>query len=323
MIPTVLGVLFIIFAILEMTPGDAALNSLGTSFTEEQYQAKLVELGLDKPFFIRYLEYVWNVITRFDLGTSYMSLQTVSSLIGERVGITLQLGLISCLFTVVIGVFFGIIAAVKQYSALDYTASSLAIFFSAAPAFWLGLMMILLFTVRLGWLPAAGLHSWKGYIMPIFCMGITPIAIVLRMTRSSMLDVIRQDYIRTARAKGVPERKVIFSHALKNALIPVITVIGMQISMIVGGSVVIESIFSIPGIGMLMISSINSRDYPTVQGVALVTCLFVCVFNLVTDIAYAAADPRIRAEYEGESGKKFVPFRRLKIMRKMLDGGSE
>lgn len=318
MIPTVLGVLFIIFFILELTPGDAAMNALGTNYTEEAYQEKLVEMGLDKPFLVRYAIYVKDFVTKFDLGTSYSSLQSVKSLISQRIWVTLRLGLISCAFTIVIGVLFGIVSAVRQYSALDYVSSSLAVFFSAAPGFWLGLMMILLFTVKLGWLPAGGLNSWESYIMPVICLGIAPIAIVLRMTRSSMLDVIRQDYIRTARAKGVPEKQVIYRHALKNALIPVITVIGMQLTMVVGGSVVIESIFSIPGLGVLMVNSITGRDYPTVQGIALVICLFVCVVNLLTDIAYAAADPRIRAEYT--SGKRFGLFKRFKIMRRYFDG---
>ena len=319
MIPIVLGVLLIIFTLLELAPGDAAISALGSNYTKEAYQAKLKEMGLDKPFLVRYVLYVKGFVTKFDLGTSYSNQRPVKTLIAQKIGVTLKLGLLSCVFTVIIGVLVGIFSAIKQYSALDYTSSALAIFFAAAPGFWLGLMLIILFTANLGWLPSGGLNSWKSYIMPVICLGMSPVAIILRMTRSSMLDVIRQDYIRTARAKGIPEKRVIYKHALQNALIPVITVIGMQLTMVIGGSVIIELIFSIPGLGVLMINSINSRDYPTVQGIALVISLFVCVVNLLTDIAYAAVDPRIREEYTGGSTEPTL-FRRLITMKNISDG---
>lgn len=300
-IPTLLGILFIIFTINYFTPGDPAMSALGKNYTEEAYQAKIVEMGLDQPFVTRYFIYLKNIVTKLDLGTSYSTLRPVSSMIGERITTTLKLGILSSIVTILLGVVVGIISAIKQYSPIDYISMSLSVFFAAMPGFWLALMCIMFFCINLGWLPASGLTTWKHYILPVLCLGLSPIAIIIRMTRSSMLDVIRMDYIRTARAKGVSERSVIYKHALRNALIPVITTVGMQLSMVVAGSVVIESIFSIPGIGMLMLSAINNRDYPLIQGVVLVLSLFICVINLLVDLAYAAVDPRIKAQYVGVS----------------------
>ena len=192
----------------------------------------------------------------------------------------------------------------RQYSILDYVTTILATFFAAMPNFWLALMGGIIFSQNLQLLPASGLSTWKHWIMPVICIGIGPIALVVRMTRTSMLDVVRQDYIRTARAKGVKERAVIYKHALRNALIPVITVIGMQLSVIFGGSIIVETIFSIPGMGMLLLDAINSQDYPVILGCVLVLSLAVCVINLLVDLAYAAADPRIKAQYTGGKKKK-------------------
>ena len=204
-----------------------------------------------------------------------------------------------------LGIPFGVISATRQNSILDRIVTFFSLIFAAVPGFWLALMGIIIFAQELNWLPAAGLSSWKHYIMPVICIGITPIALVVRMTRTSMLDVIRQDYIRTARAKGLKERTVIYLHALRNALIPVITVIGMQLATIFGGSIIVESIYSIPGMGVLLLTAINSRDYTTIQGTVLVLSLAVCVINLLVDIAYAMADPRIKAQYGRKKGVKF------------------
>ena len=296
-IPTLLGVLLIIFTINYFTPGDPAMAALGTNYTEEAYKQKVEDKGLDEPFVVRYFVYLKNIVTKFDLGTSYSTLRPVTKLIGEKIVPTLKVGLLSCVVTVIVGIIVGIVSAVKQYSVIDYVSTSLSVFFAAMPGFWLALMCMMLFCIKLRWLPATGLATWKHYILPVLCLGLSPIAIIIRMTRSSMLDVIHQDYIRTARAKGVGERKVIYKHALRNALIPVITVIGMQMSMVISGSVVIESIFGIPGIGMLMLDAIGSRDYPLIQGTVLVLSFLICIINLLVDLAYAAADPRIKAQY--------------------------
>lgn len=302
-IPTLLGVLLIIFTINYFTPGDPAQMSLGSNYTEEDYQAKREEMGLDKPFLVRYVLYVSGIVTSGDLGTSYDTLRPVSSMISQRIGVTIRLGLLSSILTIVAGVGIGILSAVKQYTPVDYAATTFSVIFSAAPGFWVALLAILIFCLKLQWVSAGGVATWQNYILPVVCMALSPISLVARMTRTSMLDVIRQDYVRTARAKGVNEKSVIFNHALKNALIPVLTVIGMQLTTVVGGSFIIESIFSIPGMGMLMLTAINNRDYPTIQGTVLVLSLFVCLINLLVDIAYAFADPRIKSEYISK-GKK-------------------
>ena len=191
-------------------------------------------------------------------------------------------------------------SAVKKYTPVDYAATTFAVIFSAAPGFWVALMAMLIFCLKLHWLPAGGMGSWKHMILPVVCMALSPISLVARITRTSMLDVINQDYIRTARAKGVKESKVIFSHALRHALIPVVTVVGAQLTMVVGGSFIIESVFSIPGIGMLLLSAINTRDFPTIQDTVLVLSFFVCIINLLTDVAYAYVDPRIKSQYAGK-----------------------
>lgn len=297
MIPTILGVVLIIFCILELMPGDPALNALGTNFTEETYQQKREEMGLNDPFLVRYAKYLYDFFTKFDLGNSYTNLRPVGTQIKERLPTTMKLGIYGSLITLIVGIFVGIISAVKQYSIIDYVSTVLATFFASVPGFWLALMGIVLFSQKLKILPASGLDTWKHWIMPVICLGITPISIVVRMTRSSMLDVIRQDYIRTARAKGVAERSVIYKHALRNALIPVITIIGGQMGTIFGGSAIIETIFSIPGMGLMMLNGINGRDYPVIAGTVLVLSLAVCIINLLVDIAYGFADPRIKAQY--------------------------
>ena len=304
MIPTILGILLIIFTINDLMPGDPALNSLGANYTEELYEQRREEMGLDRPFVVRYVEYVVDLVTRLDFGESYSTLRPVRNMIAERLGVTLLLGIYGSLITIILGVIIGILSAVRQYSILDYVTTVLATFFAAMPNFWLALMGVIIFSQNLQLLPASGLLTWKHWIMPVICIGIGPIALVVRMTRTSMLDVVRQDYIRTARAKGVKERTVIYKHALRNALIPVITVIGMQLSVIFGGSIIVETIFSIPGMGMLLLDAINSQDYPVILGCVLVLSLAVCVINLLVDLAYAAADPRIKAQYTGGKKKK-------------------
>jgi len=304
MIPTLLGVLLIIFTITYFIPGDPAKLALGSNYTEEAYEAKRAELGLDKSYVERYVSYVVGVVTDFDLGTSYESKKPVSSLIASRIGITIKLGILSSIVTIVIGVGIGILSAVKKYSPIDYGVTTFAVIFSAAPAFWVALMSMLVFCLKLKLLPAGGIGGWRYMILPVLCMAVSPISLVARMTRTSMLDVINQDYIRTARAKGVKERKVIFSHALKNALIPVITVIGAQLTMVVGGSFIVESVFSIPGIGMLLLSAIGTRDYPVIQGTVLVLSFFVCIINLITDVAYGFVDPRIKSQYENTAKRR-------------------
>lgn len=307
MIPVLLGVVFIVFTINHFTPGDPVQALLGSNYTQEQYDAKEAELGLDQPFFVQFFRYVKGIVTRFDLGTSYQSKRAVRDELLSRFPTTLKLGLIGVLITAVLGIPIGVVSATHQYSPLDYAVTVLSLFFASMPNFWMALMMMILFSLKLKWFPASGLADWKGWVLPALALGLSPIASVTRQTRSSMLEVIRQDYIRTARAKGLSDRAVLYRHALTNSLIPVVTVIGMQISLIVAGSVIIENIFTIPGIGSLLMSAINSRDYPVVQGTVLLLSLCISVMNLVVDLVYGFIDPRIMAMYSGGKKKKRSP----------------
>lgn len=304
MVPVLLGVLIIVFTINYFTPGDPVLALLGNSYTQEQYDAKAAELGLDQPYFAQLFNYIKGVVTEFDLGTSYQSKRAVSTEILARFPVTLKLGIIGVLITAIIGIPFGIISATHQYSPLDYTVTTVSLFFASMPNFWMALMLVLLFSLTLKWFPATGLGTWKGWVLPALALGLSPIASVTRQTRSSMLEVIRQDYIKTARAKGLSERKVVYKHALKNALIPVVTVIGMQISLIMAGSVIIENIFSIPGVGSLLMSAINSKDYPVIQGTVLMLSACICLMNLLVDLIYGFIDPRIMALYSAGGKRK-------------------
>lgn len=303
-IPVLLGVLLIVFTISYFAPADPVYSIMGYNITQEQYDAKYEELGLDQPFFVRFFDYVKDVVTKFDLGTSYQNKRAVSTQIAERLGVTVKLGVIGLAITVVLGIPFGIISATRQNSVLDYSVTVLSLFFASMPNFWLALMLIIILSLNLGWLPATGISTWKGWVMPCITLGMTPLAAVTRMTRSSMLEVIRQDYIRTAYAKGLTEREVIWKHAIRNAMIPVITTIGTMASMIFGGSVVIESIFNIPGLGMLMQTAITNADYPVVLGSVLIISFFVCLINLLVDLLYGFLDPRIKAQYTTGSRKK-------------------
>ena len=304
MIPVLLGVLIIVFSLSYLMPGDPVLNQMPDNYTQEQYDEVEHELGLDRPFLVQMVDYIVGVVTRFDLGTSYMTNRAVTASIAERVLVTIRLGLLSVGVTVLIGIPFGIVSAVKQKSALDYTVSILAVVLASMPGFVVALMGIIFFSIRLGVLPASGLSTPLHYVLPVISNGLMSLAGTTRMTRSSLLEVIRQDYIRTARAKGLKESVIIQKHALKNALIPVITMIGGQVSMVIGGSVITESIFNIPGMGSLMVTAINNRDYPTIMGVTLVIAIFVCCMNLLVDLAYAAIDPRIKAQFSGGSKRR-------------------
>ena len=306
MIPVLLGVLLIVFTISHFMPGDPVISVLGTEFTEEEYVAKKHEMGLDKSYFEQFFNYVYKLVTRGDLGTSYATSQPVANEIHNRIWISLAIGVLGLLVTALIGIPFGILSATKQYSVWDYSVTVAAMFFASVPGFWLALMMMIVFALKLRWLPASGITTWKHYIMPALALAFNPmcyammsVASTTRMTRSSMLECIRQDYIRTARAKGVQERVVVYKHALVNALIPVITIIGSQVGALVGGSVVVETIFSIPGMGMYLMTSISTRDFPAIMGVVVVLSVFASLANLLVDIIYSLADPRIKAQFAG------------------------
>ena len=238
------------------------------------------------------------------MGVSYTYGHSVAGEISTRIGITLKIGILSVIVTAALGIPTGLISAVRQYSAADNILTVLSLFFAGMPGFWLALVSILLFSLTLRWLPATGLDHWYSYILPVLANALPSVANVGRMTRSSTLEVIRMDYVRTARAKGLKEGIVIRRHVLKNALVPVVTVIGMQMGFVMAGSVIVESIFSIPGLGSYMMTGINNRDFPVINATVLVLAISVCVMNLLVDIAYAYIDPRIKAQYENTSKRK-------------------
>jgi len=303
MIPIILGVLLIVFTISYFGPGDPVKAILGTGYTPEAYAAKRIELGLDQPFIVQYVKYIIDLL-RGDMGVSYTYGHAVSGEIAARVGITLKIGILSVIVTAALGIPAGILSATHQYSATDNIVTVISLFFAGMPGFWLALVSILLFSLTLRWLPATGLEHWYSYILPVLANALPSVANVARMTRSSTLEVIRMDYIRTARAKGLKEGVVIRRHVLKNALVPVVTVVGMQMGFVMAGSVIIESIFSIPGLGSYMMTGINNRDYPVINATVLILAISVCVMNLIVDIAYAYIDPRIKAQYESNSKRK-------------------
>jgi peptide/nickel transport system permease protein len=297
MIPVMLGVLIIVFTISYLAPGDPVTAMLGTSYTAEAHASLSHELGLDKPFIEQLWSYFWNLISHFNMGISYSTKISVSSELAARFPVTVKIGLLSIAAMLVAGVPLGILSAIKQYSVLDVSLTTAALVFAAIPSFVLALLGIILFGVKLGWLPITGLKTWQAWVMPVCANSLAGVAVIIRMTRTTMLEVVRQDYIRTARSKGFAEGVVIRRHALKNCLIPITTVIGAQMAVVLAGSIIVETIFAIPGMGMYMMSGLSSRDYPVINGTVLILSLTVCVLNLLIDIAYALIDPRIKAQY--------------------------
>jgi len=302
MIPVVILVTILVFLMLQLT-GDPvrAIIGVGESLDEEQIELLRHELGLDRPLHVQYVTWLASVC-RGDFGRSNHSRRLVTDELKVRLPVTLQLGLVAWLFSNVIAIPAGIISAVRYRSALDIGTTALATGGVAVPGFWLGIMLILLFGVKLGWLPTHGfvnffdnpLESLKHLALPAFAMGLAGAALNMRQTRSAMLEVLAQDYIRTARAKGLRERSVIWVHALKNALLPVVTLMGLQIGRLFGGAVVIETLFAIPGMGRLLVNAVFLQDFPVVQACVLIIALAVLFANLATDLIYAQLDPRIR-----------------------------
>lgn len=305
MIPVLFGVSLIIFTMSYLTPGDAADMLLGDSATIEQKEQLREELKLNDPFLTQYVNYMKGVL-HGDLGTSYSTKRPVLDELLDRFPTTLKLSLAGILVSLILGVTLGIISATKQYSIFDTVATSFSLLGVSMPNFWLAMMLIIIFSVNLGWLPTSGLATPLAWILPVISLGMNSTATIMRMTRSSMLEVVRQDYIRTARAKGQKESMVILRHALPNALIPIITVAGLQFGRLMGGAVMAETIFSIAGIGKLMVDSIKLHNSPVVQGGVLFIAFVTCIVNLLIDILYAFVDPRIRSQYIRPKAKKVV-----------------
>jgi len=292
-----LGVSFIVFTMLYLTPGDPARMMLGEQATEEALEELREDLGLNDHFVIQYGNWLRRIVFEGDFGTSFHTRRPVMDSISERFPATVQLAAAGVLVAVAIGIPLGIISAIKQNSIIDNAAMLFALIGVSMPVFWQALLLILLFAVHLDWLPAMGLTSFRHLILPALTLGTGGAAVIARMTRSTMLEVIRQDYIRTARAKGQVESLVTRRHALKNALIPIITVVGLQFGFLLGGAVITETAFTIPGVGRLLVDGINNRDFPVVQGGVLLIALTFSLVNLAVDILYAFVDPRIKSQY--------------------------
>jgi len=297
LLPVLVGVSFIVFSLLYITPGDPARMVLGDQATEEAVQEFRNKEGLNDPFLVQYGRYVYKAL-QGDIGRSYMTRRPVSDEILSAFPSTIKLAALSMVIAILLGIPFGIISAIRQYSLFDSVTMIFAMVGLSMPVFWLGILLILFFSVQLRWLPSSGFDSLAAMILPSITLAAQSVAIVTRMTRSSMLEVVQQDYIRTARAKGQKESVVIWRHALGNALIPVVTVVGLQFGHLLGGAVLTESIFSIPGVGRLMVEAIKMRDYPLVQGGVLYIAIAFSLVNLLVDLVYAWVDPRIKAQYK-------------------------
>ena len=295
-IPILIGVTAFLFILMALIPGDPAQIALGSGATADEVEMYRVQNGLDKPLIVQYVKYMAKAFTG-DLGISLRTRQTVSSMIAARAPTTLFLSLTSMAFTIIVALVLGIAMAVKQNTFFDNSMRVVTTILTSMPQFWLSLMMIMLFSVFLGWLPSTGLGSFKQAIMPIFCIASLGITICTRTGRSAMLEVLNQDYIRTARAKGLRRGYIIRRHALKNALLPMVTLYGRIISNCFSGSVVIESIFGINGIGMMMLAALRQKDLPAIMGSIFICALVIAVVNLITDLLYAYIDPRIKSMY--------------------------
>lgn len=283
------------FSLMHLVPGDPVDLMVGEAqVTGEQLAAIRAHWGLDRPVYMQYLTWIGNML-KGDLGKSMVRPGVeVSKMIGEAAAVTIRLNLIALLFAVVIALPIGIIAAVKRYSALDYffmIGASLGI---ALPNFWVGLMLIILFSLILRWLPPFGIMTWKGWILPVIVLASEQTALFARMMRSAAMEVLGMDFVTTARAKGVSEKMVLLKHVARNALLPVVTVIGYRIAFVLSGTIVVETVFALPGLGRLFVSSVDRLDYQVVQAIVLILSVVVVLGNLVTDLVYGLIDPRIR-----------------------------
>lgn len=303
LIPVMLGVVLLVFSMMYFSPGKPEDYILGDMATAEDKAAFREEHGLNDPFLVQYVHYLINAL-HGDLGTSYTTKLPVLGEILDRFPTTFKLAVFSTVIAIVIGVTTGIISAVKQYSIWDNISRFIAIIGVSMPTFWEGLMLIIMFSVILPWLPSSGFTTWRHWILPAITVGTHSASSIMRMTRSSMLESIRQDYIRTAMAKGQKYSVVIWKHAFRNATIPVMTIIGLQFGRMLGGSAITEIVFSIPGLGNLIINAIKVKNVPLVQGGILFMAVAMSLCNLLVDVLYAYVDPRIRSQYVSSKAKK-------------------
>jgi len=290
---TLIGVSILVFLILRVIPGDPAKMLLPEGAPESAVEALNRHLGLREPLWVQYGIFLRSVV-RGDFGQSFQYRSPALRVVVERVPATIQLALCAMALTVLVGVSIGIVAAVRQGTAYDYAGTVLAVLGQSLPNFWLGIMLMLLFGVTLRWLPTSGFHGWPSLVLPSVTLAAFPTALVARLTRSSLLEILGQEYIRTGRAKGLGEPRVVLRHALKNATIPLLTVLGLQIGTLLGGAVITESIFAWPGMGKLVVDAIFFRDFPVVQTILILSATIFVVINLLVDLLYTVIDPRIR-----------------------------
>ncbi|QDI91623.1 ABC transporter permease [Salicibibacter halophilus] len=301
-IPILIGISIISFGIMQFAPGEPTVIGIDPNISPEDREAMMEELGLDDPAHIQYVRWMGDIL-QGDLGNSFITNRPVSTMIAERLPNTLILMLASTIMAIVVAIPFGIISAMRQYSKIDYTVTFVSFMGLAAPNFWIGLILVMILSVQLGWFPVGGvgtlgaefdiLDRLHHLILPAFVLGTAEMAGLTRYTRTSMIDVKNQDYIRTARAKGFKERKVVYKHALRNALLPLITIFGLMLPVFIGGSVVVEQIFNWPGLGSLLLEATHQRDYPLVMSLTMIGAVLVVLGNLIADILYAIVDPRI------------------------------
>ena len=292
-IPVLLIISFICFMMIRLVPGDPVANMLGVNASKEAIAAQRAELGLDKPLLTQYGDFLVKAL-QGDLGKSITTRRPVIDEIAQRYPATLKLALGATVFAAVVGITFGVLSAVKQNKLTDHVIMVFSLLSVSTPSFFLALVMMLLFSIHLGWLPSMGLRTPLHYVLPIITLGMQSVGLIARTTRSSMLEVLRQDYIRTSRSRGISQAVIVMRHAFKNALIPVVTVVGLRFGGLLAGSMLVEAVFSVPGIGRFMVDGVLKRDYPVVQGTVLVLATTFVLVNLAVDLIYALIDPRIK-----------------------------
>ena len=296
LIPVLIGVSFLVFSILALMPADVASIQLGMAATPEGIEQWNEEHGLNAPFLTRYLNYMAGLFTG-DLGKSYTTNIAISAELTQRIPATLSLAAATMVLVIAIGIPVGVVSAVRQYSIFDNVSRLLAMLLTSIPAFWLGLLLILKFSLELDWLPATGGESFSHYILPWITLSAAMAAQLIRMTRSTMLEVIRADYVQTAKAKGAKPMRIIMVHELRNALLPMVTVIGITLGQTLGGAIVTETIFALPGVGTYLLQGINKYDMPVVMASVLFIAAMIGVINLAVDVLYMYIDPRLRSQF--------------------------
>ena len=297
LIPLVLCITFVVYGLMSLAPGDPASIMLPSNAPQEQKDALNHKLGYDRPFLVKYADFVYNLVFKGDFGISYRTQQPIINEFKTRLPISITLAFTSLTLAACIGIPLGVLSAVKQYSLLDTIPSVMAMTLSAVPSFWFGMMLIYFLAYKLGLFPSYGMGGIEHWVLPTLTIAVVYAAEILRYTRSSMLETIRADYVRTARAKGVAERTVIWKHAMKNGLLPVITLLGSSVGAQIGGAIVTENLYNLPGLGTLTLLSINMRDTPTVVATSVIFATLYNIILILVDLMYAFIDPRIKAKY--------------------------